>query len=322
MSVTPGIYRPLGRAVIAISAALPALVPVLPAAHAAEAARTADLTLPGTRVTVRENPSDPLKVTSYTLGNVAYLRRSTGFARQVGYQEITVGPGGAKALAVPIAYSTGHDSVLLADLAGNKGSRIQTVAKPLIAQFAHWSRDGGKAVLTVQRKNGAGWETTGFVIVDATARTARTVTVPGVDRAARFRWSSDGVDVVAEYRGGTRFYGQDGAIRRTLVKTGAPAGGEDAFSPAGRTFTTWCPVTYAEHVCVWNRTSGRLAARVNIQPKALLGWWDDKHLIAVTSGAGAYRAVVADLQGRVVRVLADIPAEDWDRKVYLSYTRR
>ncbi|MDP9861557.1 MULTISPECIES: hypothetical protein [Streptosporangium] len=327
MSVTPGIYRLLGCAVIVISVAAPTSLTAhaagsAPAVAAAPAAGSADLVLPGTRVTVREEPADPLKVTSYTLGNVAYLRRSAGFAKQTGYQEITVGPRGAKALAVPTAYNAGHDWVLLADLAANNGAKVQTVDKPLVAKFAHWSRNGTKAVLTVQRKNGAAWDTTGFVIVDATAKTARAVAVTGVDRTARFRWSPDGAEVVAGHQGGTRFYGQDGRIRRTLVKTGIPAGGEDVFSPSGRALMTWCPATYTEHVCFWDRTSGRLAAKANIQPKALLGWWDDKHFIAVVPSSGAYRAVLADLRGRAVRVLADISAEDWANKVYLSYTRR
>ncbi|MFD8561749.1 hypothetical protein ACFV1N_31070 [Streptosporangium canum] len=315
MSVTPGIYRLLGCAVIAVSVAV--LTP--PTAHAAE---SADLTLPDTRVTVREDPADPLKVTSYTVGNVAYLRRDAGFAKQTGYQEITVGPKGGMAVAVPTSYTGGRDSVLLADLVANNSTRVQTVDKPLVAKFAHWTRNGGKAVLTVQRKNGTAWETTGFVVVDATAKTARRVTVTGVDRTARFRWSPDGADVVAAYQGGTRFYGQDGAVRRTLLKTGVPAGGEDVFSPSGKALMTWCPVTYTEHVCLWNRTSGKLAAKVNVQPKALLGWWDDKHFLAVVPSAGSYRVVVVDLKGKAVRVLAAISAEDWDKKLYLSYTRR
>lgn len=312
--MTSGFHRLIGCAVITALVA----VPVPTAAHAA---LPADVTLPDTRVTVRESPGDPLTVTSYTLGNLAYLRRGEAFAKQGGYQEITVAPRGAKALAIPSSYNAGHDSVLLADLAGGNATRIQTVQKPLVAHFAHWSRDGRKAVLTVQRKAGTGWETTGFVIVDAVAKTARTVPVPEVDGAARFRWTPDNAQLVAEYRGGIRFYGQDGEARRTLAKTGAPAGGEDAFSPSGRGLMTWCPATYTEYVCVWDRVSGRLAAKVNVRPKALLGWWDEKSFVAVIPSAGAYRAVLLNLKGKGTRVLADISADDWNRKVYLSYTR-
>ncbi|GAA4220887.1 hypothetical protein GCM10023075_07990 [Streptosporangium album] len=313
--MTPGIYRPLGCAVIVASTL--ALTPT-----AAYAASSVDVALPDTRVTVRESSTDPFTITSYTLGNSAYLRRSTGFVKQIGYQEVTVAPKGTMALAVPTSYSAGHDSVLLADLAANKASKIQTVAKPSIAKFAHWSRSGTKAVLTVQGRNGTLWETTGFVIVDATAKTARTVIVKGVDRAARFRWSPDGVYVVADYQGGTRFYDQAGVVRRALAKTGIPAGGEDAFAPSARTFMTWCPASYTEYVCFWDRATGKLAGKADVKPKALLGWWDDKHIIAVMASGNAYRVAVLDLQGKATRVLADISAEDWKNKVYLSYTRR
>ncbi|MEU4831635.1 hypothetical protein [Streptosporangium sp. NPDC023615] len=350
MSVTPGTRRLLG---CLVALALP-IVPVMPLPAAAHAARTAggtapeagvtsavapsshspaassgahataaDIVLPGTRVTLREQAADALKVTSYSVGKTTYLRRGAGFTRQTAYQEITVAPKGGRALAVPTSYRSGYDSVVLLDLATSKGTVIRTVRKPLVAHSAHWSRDGRKAVLTVQRKSGTSWVTSGFVIVDVSARTARQAIVAKVDGSARFRWSSDGSDVVAEYKGGTRFYGQDGAVRRTLVKTGRPAGGEDAFTPSGRGLMTWCPSTHTEHVCVWDRTSGRLAAKVpGIRPKALWGWWDEKHFIAVIPSGGHYQVVLSTLKGRTVRVLAAFAAGDWDARLYLGYTRR
>ncbi|MFI6511536.1 hypothetical protein ACIBCT_28335 [Streptosporangium sp. NPDC050855] len=343
MSVTPGIRRLLGPLVVL---ALP-VVPLPAAAHAAGPAagisaaaspvssavsprvspaaswRAVDIVLPGTRVTLREQATDPLRVTSYSSGTKTYLRRGDGFTRQGAYQEVTVAPKGGKAIAVPTSYRNGHDSVVLLDLATSKATTIRTVRKPLVAHYAHWSRDGRKAVLTVQRKSGSAWVTSGFVIVDASARTAKPAIVAQVDGSARFRWSSDGSDVMAEYRGGTRFYGQDGAVRRTLVKTGRPAGGEDAFTPSGRGLMTWCPSTYTEHVCVWDRASGRLAAKVpGIRPKALWGWWDEKHFIAVIPSGGHYQVVLSTLKGRTTRVLAAFAAGDWDARIYLGYTRR
>ncbi|MBG0829195.1 hypothetical protein HS041_15605 [Planomonospora sp. ID67723] len=280
-----------------------------------------DVRLPGTSTTVREDSADRVRVTSYTVGKAVYLRRGTGFVRRSSDTEITVAPKGTTALAVPSSYTGGYDSVTLLDVATGRGTRIRTVRKPLLAGFARWSRDGGKAVLTVRKKTATGWAATGFVLVDAAAKSARVVAVPGVDPAARFRWSPDGADLVAGHRGGTRFYGQDGRVRRTLARTGTPAGGDDAFSPSGRRMTTWCPAAYAEHVCVWDRATGRLAARVNIRPAGLWGWWDDKHLIAVVARGGSYRAVVSDLRGGIVRVLAGIPSADWRNKLYLGYTR-
>ncbi|MER6829287.1 hypothetical protein ABT352_25125 [Streptosporangium sp. NPDC000563] len=313
------------------------LVPVPAAAHAAEPAAAApaaaplagplaapvDIVLPGTRVTVREDSKDALRVTSYSFGKMTYLRRGAGFTRQAAYQEITVAPKATKALAVPVSYQEGYDSVVLLDLAASKSTRIRTVKKPLVAHYVHWNRRGDKAVLTVERKSGSAWVTSGFVVVDTVAKTAKSVTVANVDKAARFRWSSDGLDVVAEYAGGTRFYGQDGAIRRTLAKTGRPAGGEDAFTPSGRSLMTWCPSSYTEHVCVWDRTSGKLVNKVpGIKPKALWGWWDETHFIAVVPSSGHYQVVLSTLKGKVTRVLAAFSADDWSNKLYLGYTRR
>ncbi|MEU8204625.1 hypothetical protein [Streptosporangium sp. NPDC049046] len=313
------------------------LVPVPAAAHAAEPAAAApaavplagplaapvDIVLPGTRVTVREDSKDALRVTSYSFGKMTYLRRGAGFTRQAAYQEITVAPKATKALAVPASYQEGYDSVVLLDLAASKSTRIRTVKKPLVAHYVHWNRRGDKAVLTVERKSGSAWVTSGFVVVDTVAKTAKSVTVANVDKAARFRWSSDGLDVVAEYAGGTRFYGQDGAIRRTLAKTGRPAGGEDAFTPSGRSLMTWCPSSYTEHVCVWDRTSGKLVNKVpGIKPKALWGWWDETHFIAVVPSSGHYQVVLSTLKGKVTRVLAAFSADDWSNKLYLGYTRR
>ncbi|MFI6454758.1 hypothetical protein ACIBF6_24730 [Streptosporangium amethystogenes] len=317
MPVTPGIYRFLGCLVVLASVIVP-----LPAAAHAEAAPV-DTVLPGTRVTVREDATDPLRVTSYSSGKMTYLRRGDGFTRQAAYQEITVAPKGGSALAVPTSYKSGYDSVVLLDLATSKGTRIRTVRKPLVAHYAHWSRDGGKAVLTTERKSGSAWVTSGFVVVDVSAKSAKTVTVADVDKAARFRWSSDGTEVVAEYQGGARFYGPDGTVRRTLAKTGRPAGGEDAFTPSGKGLMTWCPSSHTEHVCVWDRTSGKLAAKVpGIRPKALWGWWDEKHFIAVVPSGNHYQVVLSTLKGKTTRVLAAFSTEDWNNKLYLGYTRK
>ncbi|AWS41806.1 hypothetical protein DKM19_11015 [Streptosporangium sp. 'caverna'] len=294
-----------------------------PAAQAAAPAAPAAIVLPGTRVTARENPADPFAVTSYTSGTSAYVRGSAGFSKQASYKEITVAPKGGRALAVPTSYRDGYDSVILVDLATAKGTRIRTVRKPVVAQYVHWTRDAKKAVLTVERKSGTSWETVGFVVVDVAAKTARTVIVAGVAKAAKFRWSPDNTDVIAEYQGGTRFYRQTGEVRRTLARTGRPAGGEDVFSPSGRGLMTWCPATYTEHVCVWDRVSGKLTAKVpGVRPKTVWGWWDEKHIIAVVPNGSAYRAVLVDLKGKVVRALADISAADWNNKLYLSYTRK
>ncbi|MFC4059628.1 TolB family protein [Planomonospora corallina] len=321
MPLTRGTHRLLRGGVAATALTVLLAVPLVPA----HAAAPADIRLPGTSVTVREETTDPARVTAYSLKGAAYLRRGAGFVKRSGDTEVTVAPKGARALAVAASYRDGYDSVVLIDVATGKGTRIRTVDKPLVANSVRWARTADKAVLTVRRKTASGWATTGFVIVDATARTARQVTAEGVDPAAVFRWSPDGTELVSGHRGGTRFHGPDGSVRRTLTGTGTPVGGEDAFSPSGRRLATWCPSSYAEHVCVWERTTrgaAGLAARVNVRPESLWGWWDEKHLVAVLASGGTRRVVLVDLTGRTVRTLAALPAADWEKKIYLSYTRK
>ncbi|WP_344866068.1 hypothetical protein [Planomonospora alba] len=318
--------RPLLRGA-AVAAALTAAAPLaahaaVPGGPAAHTAAPADIRLPGTSATVREDTADPARVTAYSLKGAVYLRRGGAFVKRPGDAEITVAPKGARALAVPASYDAGHDSVVLLDVATGRGTRIRTVRKPLVANSARWSRTADKAVLTVRRKAGTRWETTGFVIVDATARTARQVSPQGLDGSAVFHWSPDGTEVVAGYRGGTRFYGLDGSIRRTLAGTGVPIGGEDAFSPSGRRLATWCPAARTEHVCVWERATGRPAARLAVRPESMWGWWDERRLVAVLASGGAHRAVLVDLKGTPVRTLAAFSAADWEKKIYLSYTRK
>ncbi|GII05061.1 hypothetical protein [Planobispora takensis] len=323
MPVISGIRRSLRAAAVAatVTAVAAASLPAA-AGTAPRVAAPVPIKLPGTGVTVYEDVADPVRVTSYTVGREAYLRRGASFLRRSGDSEVTVAPKGVRALGVAASYTSGYDSVNLFDVATGKGNRIRTVRKPLVADLARWARDGSKAVLTVRRKAGTRWETTGFVVVNATARSARAVTVRDVDASAVFRWSPGGAELMAGHAGGVRFYAPDGTVRSTATGTGTPAGGEDAFSPSGRRVSTWCPPSYAEHVCVWNRTDGRLETRVNIRPESLWGWWDDDHLIAVVAHGAARRAVLADLRGGTVRVLADIPAADWGKKIYLSYTRK
>ena len=88
---------------------------------------------------------------------------------------------------------------------------------------------------------------------------------------------------------------------------------------------TWCPST-SHRARLASRTASPASSPPRcpqgVRPKALWGWWDEKHIIAVIPNGSAYRAVLVDLKGKVVRALADISTADWNNKLYLSYTRR
>ncbi|GLW10653.1 hypothetical protein Misp01_57810 [Microtetraspora sp. NBRC 13810] len=307
----------------ALTMALVMAAGLVPPPAAALGAVPAVLALPGTKATLREDPADPLIVTSYTLGKPAYLRTygNAEFTRKTAYSEITVAPGGAAAVAVPVRYSAGRDAAVLIDRRTGKATRIPTVKKPLVNGYPYWHRGGRLVVLTVQKKQAKSWVTTGFTLVDAATRKTRTVTVSGVDPAATFQWAPDGRHLVTRHGTGIRFYTTAGAVQRTLAETGRPTGGEEVFSPSGTRLTTWCPPRYREHVCLVDAASGRVAVRVPVKPEAVWGWWDDLHLLAVLARSGGYQVAVVDLKGQVVRNLATIPAAEWKKKLYLGYTR-
>ncbi|MEO3789695.1 hypothetical protein ABGB14_05760 [Nonomuraea sp. B10E15] len=313
---------------IALSLTLPTPIaaPPTPAASLpAPAAVRADLELPGTGgMNYREKAGDPVRLTAYGLGTRdTYLRSATGnaFARQKTLSEVSVSPGGRLAAGVPRAYRSGHDALLVTDRATGETTTIRTVKKPMTASYASWSRDGRQVALTVEQKVSGTWRVLGFAVVDVAAKTARTVRIAGLSANAGFWWSPDG-RLVSRHGAGLRVYrASDGAVMRTYADAGPPTGPEDAFSPSGKRLATWCPERFREQLCLIDSATGKVAARVGAAPRAVWGWWDDEHVIAVLAHEDAYRLAVLDLKGKVTRVLADVPARTWDADLWLSFVR-
>ncbi|MFI9590559.1 hypothetical protein [Nonomuraea sp. NPDC052265] len=291
----------------------------------APAAAKADLALPGTGgMKYQEKSGDPVRLSAYGLGTGnTYLRSATGdaFTRQKGLSEVSVSPDGRLTAGVPSSYRAGHDSVIVTDRATGKTARIRTVKKPMTASYASWSRDGRKVALTVEQKVGGTWQVLGFTVVDVRAGTASTVRVAGLARRAGFWWSPDG-NLVSMYGTGLRVYRPtDGTVLRTYADVGLPTGPEDSYAPSGKRLTTWCPSRFKEQVCLVDLATGTIAQRVAVKPEALFGWWDDTHLIAVTTAGTGRRLSVLDLTGRTTRVLADVPAATWAAELWVSFAR-
>jgi hypothetical protein len=285
----------------------------------------APVDLPGTGgMKYRENAGDPVQLTAYGLGTKrTYLRSVTGaaFAWEKTLSEASVAPGGRLVAGVPAAYRSGYDAVVVTDRTTGASTPIRTVKKPLTASYASWSRDGKKVALTVEQKVSGRWRVLGFTVVDVTAKSARTVRIPGLSASAGFWWSPDG-NLVSRHGAGLRLYRpSDGAVMRTLAGVGLPTGPEDAFSPSGKRLTTWCPSRFKEQLCLVDPIAGTIARRVDVRPEAVFGWWDESHVIAVLPHRGAYRLAVVDLQGKVTRVLASVPAKTWAAELWLSFTR-
>ncbi|MFD1938130.1 hypothetical protein ACFSKW_42310 [Nonomuraea mangrovi] len=275
--------------------------------------------LPGTSVVLQEKPGDPVRLTAYGLGTrQAYLRGASTFVRQRGAAEVVVSPDGRMAAAVPAAYRGGRDALVVTDRATGRVKRIPTVARPLLASYASWSRDGKKVLLTMERKTSGKWVTSGYVTVDVAAGTAHPTTVAGVDPAATFWWTPDG-GVISQHKGDAIVY-KEGRRPRILQGVGTLTG-PDLFSPSGGRMTTWCPSKFAEHVCL-DPATGKIVSRSGLRPETVVGWWNDSRLIAVVPHRKAYRLVVADTSGTVRRVLAAIPSGTWQAELWLSFTRK
>ncbi|WP_204020198.1 hypothetical protein [Sinosporangium siamense] len=307
----------------AVLAAAPAV-----SATSAVTADPVEISLPGTGVTLRENPSDRLHVTSYTLSkNRAYLRArgQNTFARRSGFTEYTASPGGGRAAGIATTYTeAGYDSLVIMDRRTGRSVTVNTVRRPLTASYAYWSRDGSKVVLTAERKVEGKWRTVGYVLVDVATRTSRYIPVTGVHKEGTFRWAGDNSHLIVDHGEGVRFHrAADGAVVRTLSKVGRPAGGEEAVSPSGRLMSTWCPVSVREKVCVVDRATGKIRSYVNTKAEGVWGWWDESHMIAVVPKDGGYQAALINFKGQVNGVLAEISASAYRTdKVYLSYTRK
>ncbi|TDC08079.1 hypothetical protein E1267_11460 [Nonomuraea longispora] len=309
---------------VALSLTLPTPV-ALPVALPVRAAVGADLELPGIGgMKFREKAGDPVRLTAYGLGTRrTYLRSATGnaFTHRKPLSEVSVSPGGRLAAGVPAAYRSGHDALLVTDRATGGTTTIRTVKKPMTASYASWSRDGKKVALTVEQKVSGKWRVLGFTVVDVAGRTARTVEIDGLGADAGFWWSPDG-HLVSRHGTGLRVHrASDGAVVRAYADVGPPTGPEDAYSPSGKRLATWCPERFEEQLCLVDPATGSIAGRVGAAPRAVFGWWDDEHLIAVLAHGGAYRLSVLDLKGKVTRVLADVPARTWDAGLWLSFAR-
>ncbi|MFC7587619.1 hypothetical protein ACFQYP_30985 [Nonomuraea antimicrobica] len=122
--------------------------------------------------------------------------------------------------------------------------------------------------------------------------------------------------------GRMKFYDLDGGLLRTLSGVGTPVWVEgDDLSPSGTRFLAHC-TTAGTSLCA-HSSSGDDTEPVTIpvSTKRLIGWWDDDHVAVWRSKGAGYEAVVADLSGRVSRVLATAPSKAEFDKMALRFAR-
>ncbi|WP_440105814.1 serine/threonine protein kinase [Streptosporangium sp. H16] len=306
--------------------------PARPAIGTMPTTSTTDLRIPGTKITLRENPADTERVTTYrdsrerAGGAPVYLRRGdTAEFRFLGtFMTALAAPGGAR-VAVNPDYKPPQeefDLIKVVDPAGEPETQIRTVDTPLMTFNPHWDRNGTRILLTIYEGLGKEQRSRGFVIVDVASRTARVTRMPDDDHRSDYVWGAGSASVVhAGPDGAVRFYRLDGTLLRTVPKVGELVRDDVRDTAIGTVFMTFCHDRSGD-VCVWDATTATRKAVIPIRKGLTFnGWMGDRHLLGTVTEKKTMKVVLLDLRGKVVRVLADGPTAELG-KIGLYYTLR
>ncbi|MFI7698400.1 protein kinase [Nonomuraea sp. NPDC049480] len=281
-------------------------------------------TLPGGGISLYENPSDAIVLTSYEIYNKAkddwidYARGSLrgAFTKYAGNWESVVSPDGRHLASRGRKYSQdNYDFIVLTDRESGDRTTIKTVKEPLISSIRAWSKDGSKILLNIERKvSGDKWVYLGFVIIDVAAKEATTVNVSDSsvrDTPFGFDGEDEGtVNIYGDEKNrGLRFFDTQGKATRSANKIGTlSAGTQDIFSPSGKTFVTNCPNGGDGDHCIWDSASGDRVRRFSSDCDKVLGFYDENHLYCWEQDNGVNDEIqVADFSGKLVRKLVESP---------------
>ncbi|MFC4592309.1 serine/threonine protein kinase [Sphaerisporangium corydalis] len=300
--------------------------------------------LPGNLGTLYEHPADPVRLSAIRVSKThdngrtdIYARdpRSGTFERAGSTNTVAeLSPDGRYLATMDTLYlaTSQQLSVQFTDHLTGAKFGIPTLRSPYVSFGMAWSRQSDSIVVSALRREKVGKDThvytAGFVIVDVAARSS--VFVPTTDAEdvkvagtavqpesfiSFYRWAPDGRSVAARYLtaewgNGLRFRDLAGQPLRLMHWVGSPTGNGDWFSPSGDTFvTSGCEKVIS--LCVWRTTTGERVATIPVSPQggALIGWYDDRHIIEVHSVTkDLQRVVLRDFAGQEVRVLADLNA--------------
>ncbi|MFC4532014.1 serine/threonine protein kinase [Sphaerisporangium dianthi] len=327
-----------------VAAPAPAPTPVpAPSASVIEASpsppppATKDVTLPGSKITLHENPADPFQLNAYFVQDIKKklyqsYTRDTGadtfrkIAENAEFGDPAVSPDGKWATINPWLKfaASSYDYIVFHNRATGEKFSIDTLKQPLRGLSGVWSRDSKRFLLTfyefdLKKKT---QYPAGFVVVDVATRKATVVkTDDQRDGYGNFDWSPDGAYVVGAYekkgkpRFGLRFRDLNGNVVRTLPWVGLIPG-PGIFSRSGRSFFTYCPPSSdakaPDTVCVWNLDSGNRTATIPVWSDdiSVHGWWDEHHLVVLDTRKDVKKYVVIDFHGKVKRTLVDVPKKD------------
>ncbi|MEV6159792.1 protein kinase [Nonomuraea sp. NPDC052129] len=291
--------------------------------------------VPGTKITLHENPADPVWVSSaYGTaqrgeGSPAYVRDpKTGRFQYFGnFQQPTVAPQGAyvAALSITTLSRTDYNTIRLVTMATGENVELRTADKPGDTLDARWNADGRHLLMTLSTGKPASRNAVGFVIVDAVTKSVRSRLTPGGHKGG-YSWGPDASTLMRqETDGAISFVGLDGTVVRSFRAKGDLMNVGTATVRLGTAtatvFATACPGTL-KGVCLWDATTGTRRAVIPSDTSTTFnGWLDTEHFLATVTKADTTRLVLAGLDGKTKRVLAEGPATEL-KAVTLWYSRK
>ncbi|MEU9884632.1 serine/threonine-protein kinase [Sphaerisporangium sp. NPDC051011] len=306
---------------------------------------TKEVKVPGTDLVLHENPADPLRVGAFMIYDpesgtprleTLVRDRGTGTFRVIGkdaqFGDPSLSPDGTWVAINPWMKYTGstHDYVTFINRKTGERFSVDTLDQPLRGLSGVWSEDSTRLLLTVYEFDLTKKEQypSGYVIVDVNTRKATVVKTDERDGYGNFLWTIDGRYVANAYskdgkpRFGLRLRDLRGNVVRTMPWVGL-APGPGAFSPSGASFYTYCPQDTAKvsAYCVWNLATGNRTATVPSvkgDDSAVMGWWDEHHLIVYSDRKDRRTYEVIDFHGEVRRTLAELPKKDTETLVLLK----
>ncbi|MEU4223340.1 serine/threonine-protein kinase [Nonomuraea sp. NPDC026600] len=279
--------------------------------------------IPETKITLHENPADPVWVSSaygallLGEGAPAYVRDAkTGTFEYFGnFQQPTVSPHGTyvAALSTTTLNRTDYNTIRLVTTATGEDVELRTADKPGDTIGTTWNADGRHLLMTIYTGKTDLRTMAGFVIVDAATKTVRSRLTAGGYKGG-YSWGPDASTLMRQERDGAiSFVGLDGTVIRSFRGMGDLMHRSAATLRIGTetatVFSTACPGKPRD-VCLWDVVTGtRKAVVPGDENTTFSGWLDSEHILALVTKGGTTRVVLVGLDGKIKRLLAEGPAK-------------